>query len=269
MNQNKAKTLISVLMIPKYTFLLLLSLFLAACETRQANKHTAGAAPESNPQTIIDQAIAVHGGEKFENLNLSFDFRDKHYTAERKEGLYTFTRSFTDSTGQVKDVLTNNSFTRTVNGVKQTLPAERVKAFTSSVNSVIYFALLPFGLNDPAVRKKFMASVTINQIPYYKIKVGFNQEGGGTDFQDEFLYYIHQKRFTMDYLAYTFATDGGGIRFRQAINPQTVGGIRFQDYINYEPQGEINFLEIDKLFAAGQLQELSRIELQNLRVLPL
>ncbi|PIQ22151.1 MAG: hypothetical protein COW65_04820 [Cytophagales bacterium CG18_big_fil_WC_8_21_14_2_50_42_9] len=256
-------------MIPEYTFLLLLGLFLAACESRQANKNAASAAPESNPQTIINQAIAAHGGEKFENLNLSFDFRDKHYTAQRNKGLYTYTRSFTDSTGQVKDILTNHSFTRTINGQVQKLPAERVKAFTSSVNSVIYFALLPFGLNDLAVRKEFLGSVTINKIAYYKIKVGFNQEGGGEDYQDHFLYWINQQSGTMDYLAYTFATDGGGIRFRQAINPQTVDGIRFQHYINYEPQGEINFLEIDKLFAAGKLKELSRIELKNLRALPL
>jgi len=253
-------------MISKYTFLLLLGLLLGACESQPANKHAANAGPESNAQAIINKAIAVHGGEQFENLNLSFDFRDKHYTARRNNGLYTYTRSFTDSTGQVKDVLTNDNFTRTINGVKQELPAERVQAFTSSVNSVIYFALLPFGLNDPAVKKEFLGNVSIQQTPYYKIKVVFNQEGGGEDFQDNYLYYINQKTGTMDFLAYTFATDGGGIRFRQAINPRKVNGILFQDYINYEPQATINFWQIEQAFAAGQLKELSRIELKNLRV---
>jgi hypothetical protein len=166
----------------------------------------------------------------------------------------------------VKDVLTNSGFTRTINGQIKKLPADRVEAFTASVNSVIYFALLPFGLNDPAVKKELLGTVTIKQIPYYKIKVGFKQEGGGTDFQDEFLYYINQKTSTMDYLAYTYATEGGGIRFRQGINPRKIQGILFQDYINLAPAGTIDFWQIEKLFEAGELKEFSRIELENLQV---
>jgi hypothetical protein len=165
-------------------------------------------------------------------------------------------------------VLTNNSFSRTINGQVQQLPEERVKAFTASINSVIYFALLPFGLNDPAVKKELLDTVTIQKTSYAKIKVTFKQEGGGTDFQDEFLYYINQKTGTMDYLAYTYATEGGGIRFRQAINPRVVGGIRFQDYVNYEPTDSINFdfWQIEQSFAAGKLKIFSKIELQNIRV---
>ncbi|QMU28233.1 DUF6503 family protein [Adhaeribacter radiodurans] len=217
-------------------------------------------------QEIIDKAIEVHGGKKFEKVNLAFDFRGRHYEAQRQAGSFTYTRSFTDSTGQVKDVLKNDSFTRTIDNQVKSLPEERIKAFTASINSVIYFALLPFGLNDPAVKKELLDTITIRQIPYYKIKVTFNQEGGGEDFQDEFLYYINQKSGTMDYFAYTYATEGGGIRFRQAINPREIGGIRFQDYINFEPVGKINFWQIEDLFNAGKLKEFSRIELKNIQV---
>ena len=245
-----------------YLILVSILYFCGGCQSRESDS----GATTNEAQAIIDKAIAAHGGKEYEQLAVVFDFRDRHYTAARLNGKYTYTRSFTDSTGQVKDVLTNNGFTRTINGQVKQLPDERVKAFTSSVNSVIYFALLPFGLNDPAVKKELLGTVTIKQKPYYKIKVGFNQEGGGTDFQDEFLYYIHQKTATMDYLAYTYATEGGGIRFREAINPRTVNGILFQDYINYEPVGTIDFWQIEKLFDAGKLKEFSRIELQNLRV---
>ncbi|MDQ3289688.1 MAG: hypothetical protein M3Q05_00205 [Bacteroidota bacterium] len=246
---------------PCRAFLFFFVLF-TACQNRQNEAETTN----NSAQKIIDKAIEVHGGKKFENLNVTFDFRDRHYQAQRQKGQFTYTRSFTDSTGQVKDVLKNSGFTRYVNGQAKNLPGERKTAFTSSVNSVIYFALLPFGLNDPAVKKELLDTVTIRQTPYYKIKVTFNQEGGGVDFQDQFLYYINQNTNTMDYFAYTYATEGGGIRFRQATQPRQIGGIRFQDYINFEPVGEIDFLEIEKLFEAGKLKEFSRIELKNIQV---
>ena len=218
-------------------------------------------------QEIIDKAIAVHGNERFNNLNLAFSFRDRHYTAQRKDGLFTYTRTFTDSTGRVEDVLTNNSFNRKINGKPVNLPQEREKAFSQSVNSVIYFALLPFGLNDAAVQKKYLGQTKIQGQSYHKIEVTFAQEGGGTDYEDTYIYWIHPDNFTLDYLAYSFHTDGGGLRFRKSYNARLIGGIRFQDYINYEPTTKsITLINLDKTFAAGQLKELSRIELKNIRV---
>ena len=218
-------------------------------------------------QEIIDKAIAVHGNERFNNLNLAFDFRDRHYTAQRKDGVFTYTRSFTDSTGRVEDVLTNDIFNRKINGKLVNLPKERKQAFSQSVNSVIYFALLPFGLNDAAVKKKYLGETTIQGQPYHKIEVTFDQEGGGTDYEDTYIYWIHPKNFTLDYLAYSFHTDGGGLRFRKSYNARLIGGIRFQDYINYEPTTKNTALvDLDKNFEAGQLKELSRIELKNIQV---
>ena len=249
-------------------FLYFLLVFVG-CQSRKETNVVESGSRGNDPQKIIDAAIATHGGEEFENLHVSFDFRDRHYEAIRKRGLYTYTRSFTDSTGQVKDVLTNNGFTRTVNGQKQQLPAERVKAFSASVNSVIYFALLPYGLNDPAVKKELMGTATIRKKPYYKIKVTFSKEGGGSDFQDEFLYFIHQETTTLDYFGYTYATEGGGVRFREAINPRKIGGTLFQDYINFEPKADVNFWQIEQAFEKEQLKEFSRIQLLNIQVKPI
>lgn len=253
------------LMRPLACLLAILS-FLASCSQKETKRDPFTSSEVNDPQVIIDKAIATHGGNKFLQLQVAFDFRDKHYESIRQDGLYTYTRSFADTIGQVNDVLTNAKFTRTINGQVKDLPEERVKAFSASVNSVIYFALLPFGLNDQAVKKEYLGNTTIKAIPYHKIKVTFIQNGGGTDYQDEFLYLINQKSLTLDYLAYTYQTDGGGIRFRQAINPRKIGGILFQDYINFEPIGEINFWEIEKEFEAGKLKELSRIELKNIRI---
>lgn len=232
-------------------------LVLPACFTREADK----------AQAVVDAAIAAHGGEKFEQLRIGFDFRDRHYTAVRDGGLYAYTRSFTDSTGQVEDRLSNEGFVRKVNGRPVKLPEERKAAFSRSVNGVIYFALLPFGLNDPAVRKQYLGEATLKQQPYHKVKITFAQQGGGEDYQDEFIYWIHQQTHVVDYLAYSFHTDGGGMRFRQAYQPRQVAGLRFQQYINFEPSRPAKLEELDKLFEAGQLKELSRIELENIRPL--
>lgn len=237
-------------------------LLLPACSSRDTGQG------DPKAQALVDQAIAAHGGEKFGELKIAFDFRGRHYTAVRQGGLYTYTRSFTDTTGQVEDKLTNEGLRRKINGRPVDLPAERQKAFSQSVNSVIYFALLPFGLNDPAVQKTYLGETTIKQQPYHKIRVTFTREGGGVDYEDEFIYWIHQETHQVDYLAYSYQTDGGGLRFRAAYQPRVVAGLRFQQYLNYEPaQQPVALADLDKLYEAGQLKLLSRIELQNIRPL--
>ena len=64
----------------------------------------------------------------------------------------------------------------------------------------------------------------------------------------------------MDYLAYLYHTDGGGMRFREAINPRRVNNMLIQDYINLKPEDEgIDIMTIDELYNQGELIELSRI----------
>ena len=70
----------------------------------------------------------------------------------------------------------------------------------------------------------------------------------------------------MDYLAYSYHTDGGGMRFRASYNVRTVGGIRFADYVNYEADPSLQIETLDELFTEGKLKELSRIELVNIKV---
>lgn len=220
-------------------------------------------------QQIVDKAIEAHGGSAFEQSHFTFDFRGRSYVYKRENGMFEYRRIFTDSTGQkVVDILNNSGFTRLTNGDTTRLPEERKQAFTNSVNSVIYFALLPYRLNDEAVQKKYLGEVELEGEPYHKIKVSFAKEGGGEDFEDEFIYWFHQDKYTLDYLAYSYHTEGGGYRFRKAYNPREIGGIRWQDYINYKPTPkEVSLAAMDSLYAAGALKELSRIELENIKVL--
>ena len=223
---------------------------------------------KDNPaQPIVDQVIETHGGSAYESFRLEFDFRDRHYTAARNKGLFTYTREFTDSTGKIRDVLDNDGFRRFRNGTLLDLPQGRKDAFTRSVNSVIYFTLLPFGLNDDPVNKELLQETTIAGQPYDVVRVTFDQAGGGEDHQDVFLYWYHNQNHTMDYFAYSYKVDGGGLRFREAVNPRVEGGIRWQDYINYKPADETIPLDsLKDMFLSGRLQKLSEVTMENVVV---
>ena len=224
---------------------------------------------KSKAQKIIDKAIKVHGGKIINNSKISFDFREKHYVATRDNGQYTYERIFTDKEGQnVHDKLNNTTLTRSVNGQKVDLSEKDKAAYTNSVNSVIYFVMLPYFLNDAAVIKNYLGEEIISNRAYHKIKVTFQQEGGGKDFDDEYIYWIHKEKYTMDYLAYNYQVDGGGARFRSAYNVRKIKGIRFADYINSMPIEKDNHAveTFGQLFQKKQLKELSKIETENIEV---
>lgn len=218
-------------------------------------------------QEVVNQAIAKHGGDHFNGSRISFQFRDKMYAADRRGGKYTYTRSFNDPRGRIVDVLINSTdFTRMVNGDTIILHDTIKSKYTSSVNSVLYFIQLPYLLNDPAAIKKYLGTAVIDDEPYHSIKVTFDPESGGEDFEDEYVYWIHQKDHTLDYFAYSYQTDGGGARFRKAYNRMEKGGILFQDYINYAVPAGIPLNEIPEQYEAGKLKELSRIKNQDIKV---
>ena len=242
-----------ILTVTRFIFL---PLFLAGCIDKKA-------------QDVVNAGIEAHGGRAYESFVLEFDFRDRHYTASRNGGIFSYTRAFTDSTGRIEDVLNNDGFRRYRNGAPVTLSQARTAAFSRSVNSVIYFALLPFGLNDDAVNKEWIKETTIAGEPYDLIRVTFDPHDGGDDHQDVFLYWFHTKKNTMDYLAYSYETDGGGLRFRKAVNARREGGILLQDYINYKPQKKSVPLEqLQPLFVSGELEKLSEIRLDHASVGP-
>jgi len=218
-------------------------------------------------QKIVDLCIQKHGGDSYKRMFLGFDFRGRHYTARQFNGLFTYTREFEDSTGKVKDIFTNTGFMRLVNGDTIVLSEKKANAYKNSVNSVIYFALLPFGLNDEAVNKELLGEKMMNGKMYYKIKITFDEKGGGEDYQDIFVYWIDKEDYTMDYLAYLFYEDGGGIRFREAINIIDINGIMIADYNNYAMDDtSFDVTNIDSLFLKNQLKLLSQIDLENIQI---
>lgn len=212
---------------------------------------------------IVAKAIAAHGGQRFEDCVIEFDFRRMRMKITRDHGRFSYSREFERDGETILDVLTNEGFQRFVDGQKTELSTRDSTRFASSVNSVAYFVLLPFPLNDPAVIKNFSRPLFINGEPYYEIGVTFKREGGGKDFEDEFVYWFHQAHFTMDYLAYRSDDSDDGTRFRHAIKQEKTGGILLADYDNFVAQGLDNLQDYPALFEKNELKKVSEIVLEN------
>ena len=218
-------------------------------------------------EKIVDAAIDAYGGVLYEKTAITFDFRGTHYSIFKSSTAFEYSREFSDSTGQVVDVLNNSGFTRKVNGVLiDTLTEERIGAFSRSVNSVAYFAFLPYGLNDAAAIKTYLGPTEVKGKKYNLIKVTFQAEGGGEHFEDEFLYWFGVDDSKMDYMAYSYHTDGGGVRMRDVRATREVGGIRFQDYNNLKSAHKETPLDsMQVLYEIGALVKLSEINLENIK----
>lgn len=218
-------------------------------------------------QQIVDKAIMVSGGMHYAESQTSFFFRDRKYASSVKEGKTILKRqTFSDSL-EINDIREGSRFQRFFNDSLLSLPDSIENRYANAVNSVHYFARLPYGLNDAAVNKELMGEVTIKGRQYYKLKVTFDESGGGDDFDDTYLYWFDKESFKPDYLAYEFHVNGGGIRFREAYNERYVNEIRFVDYNNYKADPKKNdLMEVDKLFEEGRLELLSKIELKNVEV---
>ncbi|WP_223266394.1 DUF6503 family protein [Gelidibacter gilvus] len=220
-------------------------------------------------EDIIKESIEVAGGDLFDRSDINFDFRDMHYRAIRNHGRFQLERHFKDSLSEIKDVLSNSGFERLRDEEKVHLSDSLTSLYSNSVNSVHYFSVLPYGLDGKAVHKIYLGSKEIKGKDYHKIKITFSEDGGGEDFEDEFIYWIAKDSFSVDYLAYSFKElDGGmGFRFREAYNIRMSSGLRFADYNNYKPTtSDVNLENLDDLFIADKLQLLSKIELKNFEV---
>ncbi len=243
----------------KYLILLAVVFSLASCQEKKQGL---------TANEIINTAIDSAGGPLYKKATIEFKFRKNYYKSIRNGGEFHLERTSKDTLGNTyRDVLSNTGFERFKNDTLVKVPDSTARNFGSSVNSVHYFADLPYGLNDKAVNKSLAGDAVINGEPYYQIKITFQQKGGGGAHHDKFMYWIHKKKFTVDYLAYKFHEDKTGIRFRVAYNPRVINGIRFVDYKNYtiaDPNTDLGTL--DELYQQGKLSLLSDIKTEDVKV---
>lgn len=253
-------------------------LLFTSCNTELENNQTDNNNIESTTvkrekdvkaENILKKIIEAHGGDLYDDASYSFVFRKKQYTFQNDKSNYTYRVKGIDEKGayqgkEVYDVLKNGTLTRKVDGAKINLSQTLVENYSGVLNSVIYFATLPHKLQDKSVIKSYKGNTSIRGEKYEVLEVTFEQEGGGQDHNDEFHYWVNTETNVIDYLAYNYRVNKGGVRFRSAYNSRVIDGIRFQDYVNYEAKVGTLLIDLPTLYEKGELKELSRIETENI-----
>ena len=231
------------------TLILLVSIF-SGCNGPDAGK-------------IIDKSIAFYNMGKLSDATLEFKFRTASFKVMQKGGQFKYERFFTDSTGNIHDILSNEGFKRILDDKELVLDQKESDKYRQSLNAVVYFLYLPLKLKDASVVKKYLEEIQIKGKKYHKIEISFEKSKESGDHRDVFYYWFDAEDFSMDHFAYS----SGGNRFREVLRTQKAGGVIFQDYINYQMPLDDSLTAVDKydsLYEAGRLRVLSQIELKDI-----
>ena len=222
---------------------------------------------EPDGDDIIARGIEAHGGERFENARVTFDFRGEEWSLERQDGRFRYERRYQDDDDRpVLEGMTNDSTFRQVDGEPVDLDEEGRADVELDVNSVTYFAFLPFRLDDPAVQSRYMGVRSIDGELHYQVEVTFQEDGGGPDWDDRFIHWFHAEEGTLGYVAYRYYRGDGGTRFREAVNPREKGGLRVHDWVNSHVEGISDIAHYPDSLEAGALEHVSDVELENVEV---
>ena len=217
---------------------------------------------------VLKNAVSAHGGEQFDQLEVTFDFRGTPYRLIKDGGKFRYERTRADSSGnKILEGMDNNGAYKLINGIEQSITSREDSLLKYSINAVRYFAVLPLQLINKAVVPEYIGSSEILGKKYHKIEITFRSEGGGSDYQDRYIFWFEQDTYRMDYFAYYYHVNGGGSRFRKVVNTRNFNGILLSDQINYTSEKiSTNIEDYDKEFLAGNLKEVSQIKLENLKV---
>lgn len=259
--------------VQKFVFLPIYIVLFSACNS--ATNKTENIIPEEKKvlkneviytkgEILLKQATHAHGGNLYNSANYSFIFRDNTYQFKNNNEGFKYEKISTKNNLISTDILANGKLIRINNGDTIKLTDKAIKAAYGALNSVIYFATLPHKLNDASVIKTYIGETIIEDKGYNILGITFKQKGGGDDFEDEFHYWIDKETNKIDFLAYNYKVNKGGVRFRKAYNRRVVDGITFQDYVNYKAELGTPLKELPELYESGKLKELSKIETENI-----
>ena len=248
-----------------FLFLALVAISAVSCQ----NTTTKEVTPKSisKADSILNLTFEAHGISNFSDHHISFDFRNRTYSISPAGNSFEYGLEFEKEGHIYQDHYTDTSFVRSIDGATIELTEEDKNKYSSSLNSVLYFATLPLKLKDKAVILTYKGEANVKGNAYSKLQVTFEKEGGGTDHDDAFMYWINSKSKRIDYFAYSYNVNEGGVRFRVAINPKTKSGILFQDYENYKATVGTALEDLPLLYEQDSLELLSLIVTENIKVI--
>lgn len=233
------------------------------------------ARPGPTARQIVADARWAHGVAVLDTAGITFTFRGTPYRVAPLGGLRTVARArpLPDSLGGGRATETlgpNGTVTRRADdGRPDTLRGDDAARVASSIGSVVYFALLPHGLADPAVRLRRLPDDVLGGRAVRTVEVTFDSTGGGRSWRDRYVYWFDARRHTLDAFAYDYEDGDGETRLRLATRAHTLGGVRLQDYSTFTDSAMKGRIE-HYLTRIGTptLRPVSEVNLADVRLLP-
>jgi len=110
----------------------------------------------SKSDTIIEEAIRVSGYKDHGTFKAEFDIEDTHYIVTQSKESFSYERIFKDSILTIHDILNNKGFMRMADTLTEILPESEARLLSSSLDSTVFFALIPKCLVDAAFIKNYL-----------------------------------------------------------------------------------------------------------------
>ncbi|WP_435262074.1 hypothetical protein [Tenacibaculum sp. nBUS_03] len=139
----------------KNLFLILFSMILTSCDfssqksTEESNS-SIDFTGELKAKSIVENSIKKHGGDLYSNASYTFDFRGQEYSFNHDKDGYTYSLSWKDEDDTAIEIrLQNEQLLKTINNELVQLNQDDISSYREKINSVLFFVLLPFKLEDP------------------------------------------------------------------------------------------------------------------------
>lgn len=221
---------------------------------------------------IVDRAIAHHGGETYRAITTELDVCSKsgcfHVLSRADGDRFDYTVSGRAAGASRAVSSSGGELSVHLDGVAANLPADQQQRYRDWAMARIYFCFLPYRLNDPGVYKQDLGLVSWDNRRLHRVKVTF-EPGSSTDASDEYMYWFDPETGRLEYFAYTYDDNGGGLRFRRAVGHRRIGGILFFDQENLGVEGpDLSVDAIDEAYVRGTLRSISTVRLENIEVQP-
>ncbi len=230
---------------------------------------------ESGRVAIVSRAIEHHGGDVYRHSETELDLCSKsgcfHVVARVDGDRFAFTVSGQSGGAQLEVRSSNDALEVSKDGAPLAVDANQEQKYRDWAMARVYFCFLPYRLDDPSVRQQDLGLVDWQGRRLHKVKVTF-EAGTSTDAGDEYVYWFDPESARLEYLAYSYDDNGGGLRFRRSVRHRRIGGLLFFDQENYGVDGGsadgpgLSVDSIDDAYARDRMRHVSTVRLESIEV---
>jgi hypothetical protein len=230
---------------------------------------------------LVARSIAHHGGELYESSRITLDLCSKSgcsaLEVRQDGGVYEYCATAKVKAGLRKVCIDNEAAREWLDGVGVTgasVPGSeaaiaRDAALRDWVMQRVYFAFLPYRLEDPSVRLEDLGFEAWDGRELRKIKVSF-EAGSSTDADDEFIHWFDPESARLELFVYSYEVNEGGLRFRRLKDHRRVGGILLFDQENFGVEGRgLSVDLVSPAYVEASMRHVSIVELRDIVVAPI